>query len=62
MKVTDSSLWHELMAEVIRQYAGKTLPDEVVIRMPEQPSGDTLLVHHKESQLYISLVSSAEKE
>ena len=62
MQVTDSNLWHEVMAEVIRRYAGKTLPSEVVIRMPEEPSGDTLLVHRKQQKLHISLVSSAEAE
>ena len=61
-QVTDSRLWHEVMAEVIRQYAGKMLPSEVVIQMPEQPSGDTLVVHRNERQLRISLVSSAEAE
>ena len=62
MKVEDSHLWHEIFAEVLRRYAGKTLPREVVLRLPDGPSGDTLLVHHRQSGLHVSLVSLDEAE
>ena len=35
MKVDDQVMWHEILAAVLRQYVGATLPEEVVVTRPE---------------------------
>ena len=36
MKVDDQVMWHEILAAVLRQYGGATLPEGVVVKRPSR--------------------------
>ena len=59
MKVDDQFLWHEILAEVLRQYGGATLPEEVVVTRPTGRADelDTLLVSERMDGLHIKIIS-----
>ena len=58
--MTNHILWHEVLAEVMRRYAGKTLPDELMVPEPNGPPGQTLVVCAQRDGLHITLVSPAQ--
>ena len=56
--LTNGLVWHEILASVMRQYCGRTLPDELVVPLPQGRSGQTLVVCVKPSGLHIILVGN----
>ena len=42
--LTSHVVWHEILASVMRRYRGETLPEELVVPLPEGQSDQTLVV------------------
>ena len=59
MKVDDQVMLHEILAAVLRQYGGATLPEEVVVTRPSRfdEAHDTLLVSERMDGLHIKIIS-----
>ena len=38
-KLTDPLLWHEILAAVMRRYGGRSMPTELVVTLPDRPTG-----------------------
>ena len=59
MKVDDQVMWHEILAAVLRQYVGATLPEDVVVKRPSRcdEAPDTLLVSERRDGLHIKIIS-----
>ena len=55
MQVNDQVLWHEILAAVLRQYAGQQLPYELVVRKPAELGSDrdTIFVNDRPDGLHM---------
>lgn len=64
MHVNDQVLWHEILAAVLRQYAGQKLPYELVVRKPAELGSerDTVFVNDRPDGLHIKLISQSEAD
>ena len=56
--LTNGLVWHDILASVMRQYCGRTLPEELVVPLPEGQSDQTLVVCVRQDGLHITLVSN----
>ena len=56
--LTSHVVWHEILASVMRRYRGETLPEELVVPLPEGQSDQTLVVCVRQDGLHITLVSN----